>query len=117
MLLAALIFVAILFLTGVGFILVVRKSFKRQAKAEKESALQAKRQSLSPTPAQQALIAARAAARREAERQRAERWNNLTPSSVNQAFRNFFRDDAESSFDTSLVSAAFEKFTKQMKAK
>jgi hypothetical protein len=117
MFLAAVIFVCILFLTGVGFILVVRKSFKKEVEAAKESALQAQRQSLSATPAQQALIQARAAARREAERQRAERWNNLTPSFVNQAFKSFFRDDAESSFDTSLVNAAFEKFTKEMKAK
>ncbi len=113
MILASLIFMAVLFVIGVWCILLVRGGFKRnEVAAEKMTRLA--RAEMTP---QQALIRERAAARRDAARQRAERWKSLTPSLVNQAFRNFCGDETESSFDTSLVSDAFEKFTKEMKVR
>ncbi len=116
MILASLIFMGVLFVIGVWCIFLVRSSFNRNVAAEKVSGFA--RAHLQPEMRpQQALIRERAAARREADRQRAERWKNLTPSLVNQAFRNFYGDEKELSFDASLVSAAFEKFTKEMKAK
>jgi hypothetical protein len=114
MILASLLFMAILFVIGVWCIFLVRGSFKRNVEAEeqREKALLPRYQT--ETAQQRALIEERAAARREAASQRAERWKNLTPSLVNQAFKNFYADDAGASFDASLVSAAFEKFTKEM---
>jgi ABC-type lipoprotein release transport system permease subunit len=115
--LASLIFMGALFVIGIWCIFLVRGSFMRNVEAEeKTNRLARARFQLDTTP-QQALIRERAAARREAERQRAERWKNLTPSLVNQAFKNFYGDETESSFDASLVSAAFEKFTKEMSVK
>lgn len=119
MILASLIFMSVLFVIGVWCIFLVRGSFKRNVlAAEKMNRLAAQsRLQTEMTPQQQALIRERAAARREADRQRAERWKNLTPSLVNQAFKNFYGNETESSFDASLVSAAFEKFTKEMSVK
>ncbi len=113
MLLASLIFMAVLFVIGVWCIFLVRGSFKRNEVAAEKMTRRA-RAEMAP---QQALIRERAAARREAAQQRAERWKTLTPSLVNQAFKSFCGDEKESSFDTSLVSAAFEKFTKEMRVK
>ena len=117
MLVASLIFMAVLLVVGCWCILLVRDGFKKNAAAiaESEAALRPRpRYEMTP---QQALMRARAAARREAERQRAERWKNLTPSLVMQAFRNFYEDEQKSSYDASHVSAAFEKFTKEMRVK
>ena len=117
MILASLIFMGVLFVIGVWCIFLVRGSFKRNVEAaEKTNRVARARIQPEMTP-QQALIRERAAARREADRQRAERWKNLTPSLVNQAFKNFYGNETESSFDASLVSAAFEKFTKEMSVK
>jgi hypothetical protein len=117
MVLAAVIFVAVLFVVGVWCILLVRDSLKKSAEAREyeESHLRSRFQPV--TSRQQDLIRARAAARREAERQRAERWKSLTPTLVSQAFKNFYEDDANSGYDASHVSAAFEKFTKEMSVK
>jgi hypothetical protein len=117
MILASLIFMAVLFVIGVWCIFLVSGSFNRNvAAAEKVNRFGRAHLPPEMTP-QQALIRERAAARREAERQRAERWKNLTPSLVDQAFKNFYGDETESGFDSSLVSAAFEKFTKEMSVK
>lgn len=117
MILASLIFMAVLFVIGVWCILLVNGSFKRNTEAAQEMNRFARSRLRAEMTPQQALIRERAAARREAAQQRAERWNNLTPSLVNQAFKNFYGDETEASFDTSHVSAAFEKFTKEMRAK
>jgi hypothetical protein len=117
MVLAALIFMAVLLVVGLWCILLVRDGFKKSAAAREESddAMRPRlRYEMTP---QQALMRARAAARREAERARAERWMNLTPSLVMQAFRDFYEDKQKSSYDASHVSAAFEKFTKEMRVK
>ena len=118
MIIAALIFTSVLFVVGVWCILLVRGSFKKDREDEERSRETQAWPRLQPEPTrQQALIRARAAARRRAERERADRWKNLTPSSVSQAFKDFLRDETTSSFDASLVSAAFEKFMKEMKVR
>lgn len=115
MVLAAVLFMAFLFVIGVWCVLLVSGAFKRKVEAEESDRFARPRQpELTP---QQALIRARAEARREAAQQRADRWKNLTPALVNQAFRNFYEDETGASFDASLVSDAFEKFTKEMRAK
>ena len=115
--LASLLFMVVLFVVGVWYIFLVNGSFKRNVEAEAKPKGVRRPRLQTETAQQRALIGERAAARREAASQRAERWKNLTPSLVNQAFRNFYADDAGASFDASLVSAAFEKFMKEMSVK
>ena len=107
-----------LFLLGVCCIALVRNGLRKYTAARAERDGNFSRQPRVPEISSRlALSQARAAARKEAAEKRAEVWKNLTPSLVNEAFGNFYRDDAESSFDTSMVSAAFEKFTNEMRVK
>lgn len=117
--LSAVIFVSVLFVIGICCILLVRSSIKRDAEEQVESdkALAAQSARLLALTPQQALARERAAARKEAAQKRADRWKNLTPSLVNQAFVSFYKDDAEPKFDSSTVSAAFEKFTEETRVK
>jgi hypothetical protein len=116
MIVSAVIFVAVLFVVGVWCIVLVRGSFKKKAAAidERDMSFPGRHHLPQMTP-QQVLVQARAAARREAAQERAERWQSLTPALVNQAFKNFYGDEEESVFESSIISAAFEEFTKEMK--
>lgn len=110
----AVIFVSFLLLIGICFILAVRSDFKKSAKAaaevrERAFSGQSRRPQLSSG---QAVSRVRAIARKQVDP-----WKSVTPSLVNEAFENFYSEDKEASFDASLVSAAFERFTQEMRAK
>ena len=108
--LAAFLFVICLLLPGIWWIGIVRGEFKKKAEDENENYKAALAQ---PRPqvmtSRQGLERVRAAARKQPDI-----WKNMTPSFVSEAFRKFYKDDAAHNFDSSLVSAAFEEFTKEM---
>jgi hypothetical protein len=115
---AALLFLIGLLIPAIVLILFVGYDIRKRVMDEKgRKGVTPPRLQSETTAQQQALIRERAVARREAAEQRAERWKNLTPSLVNQAFRNFYEDEAAASFDASHVSAAFEKFTQELRVK
>lgn len=109
------IFVLILVVASIRCILVVRDNIKRntEASGERDGTFPAQPRTPLMTP-QRALMQARAEARKQEAQRRAEVWKNMTPSLVNEAFRNFYSDEGEASFDSSHVNAAFEKFTKEI---
>jgi hypothetical protein len=108
--LAPLIFSITLLLVGVWLILLVRNYLRKaQAARESDGGTLREAQSISMT-ARQRLNRVRASV----PRKQADPWESITPSTISDAFKNFFRDENDSGFDSSLVNEAFEKFMKGM---
>lgn len=110
---AALIFVVFMLLPGIWWIVAVNRDFKRKAAAiaREQSERAALAQSGLPGMApRQALRRVQAIARRQIDP-----WKNMTPSVISTAFKSFYQDAPGQGFDSSVVSAAFEKFTEEIK--
>ena len=110
--LGPLIFVICLLLPGIWMIVAVRRYFKERAATREQSERAALAQPRLPAMAsRQALRRVQAIARRQV----VDPWKNMTPSVISAAFKSFYRDDSGESFDSSMVSAAFEKFTEEIR--
>ncbi|HKR02226.1 MAG TPA: hypothetical protein VJT09_16230 [Pyrinomonadaceae bacterium] len=109
---AAIIFMICMLLPAIWWIWRIGRDLKVETRVAKVKQRAALRQTgmANLTPHQ-------AASRLRAIARRADPWKSMTPMLVSDAFKKFYSDRPEANFDASLVSAAFEQFTEEMKAR